>query len=128
MPSPYPTELRERAVRAYNRGERSILEVAEDFGVSRAALANWLARDRDEGTVAPRARGGGRAIAVDSKLLRVALAEIPDGTRDELAAKYNSLLPRRERVHASSVYRALRRLGYVFKKNDRSQPSKTGPM
>ncbi|MBK6696076.1 MAG: helix-turn-helix domain-containing protein [Myxococcales bacterium] len=53
MPAPHPIELRERVVRAYERGGESILVVAARFGVAPAALQRWLRRKREADTVAP---------------------------------------------------------------------------
>jgi hypothetical protein len=58
-------------------------------------------------------------------VLEVVLRERPDGVVDELRAMYNARVPKRARVHRSSILRALHRRGYVFKKNVRGPLSKT---
>ena len=49
--------------------------------------------------------------------LEAALAKIRDATAGELTAVYTRGRARRDRVHVSSIKRALRRHGYVVKKN-----------
>jgi transposase len=44
MPNPYPTELRERAVRAYESGSETYAMVASDFSVSEPTLQRWVRR------------------------------------------------------------------------------------
>src|SRR5690606_37934660 len=117
MPAPHPIELRERVVRAYERGGESILVVAARFGVAPAALQRWLRRNREADTVAPRERGGGNPSPIDVTLLTSLVVALRDATTYELTAAYNRRVERSGRVHCSSIQRALRRAGYVFKKN-----------
>lgn len=125
MPNPYPTALRDRVVRAYEAGEQSGAEVAADFGIGVATLERWLRRQRETGTLDPLAKAGGRKSPVDVAVLRRVVTERPDRTSDELTREYNREVPAARRVHRSSILRALRRLGYVFKKNARAQPNST---
>lgn len=125
MPKPYPRELRERVLRAYDRGLKQD-EVAEQFDISRTTLVQWLRLRRETGDIEPLPRGGGMPAKVDSAVLEQVLSELPDGTRAELTALYNRKVQRTDRVHESSLYRALRRLGYVSKKNSRGQRSRSG--
>lgn len=127
MPGPIPIEIRERAVAAYERGDGTADDVAFQFGVSRRALQRWVARGREEGTVAARDRGGGWRSSVDRKLLEAVLVDRRDATTHEVTAAYNSRVPRNARVHRSSIQRALHRFGYVFKKSDSGPRSKSGP-
>jgi transposase len=114
---PYPIELRQRAVAAYEAGEGTREEIAVRFHVSERALAQWIARFRAEGTVEPRAPGGGWTSPVDRELIEKILAELVDATTHEITAQYNKRVPKNARVHRSSVQRALHRFGYVNKKN-----------
>lgn len=125
MPKPYPRELRERVLRAYDGGLKQD-EVAEQFDISRTTLVQWLRLRRETGDVEPLPRGGGMPAKVDAARLEQVLAELPDGTRAELTGLYNQKVPQTDRVHESSLYRALRRLGYVSKKNSRDRRSKSG--
>jgi transposase len=117
MANPYPLELRERAVRAYESGKGTYSEVAEHFMIHRATLIRWVQRARETGTVAATDRGGGWVSPVDVSLLQRLVTERPDRTTDELTREYNRWAMPERRVHRSSVLRALQRSGYVFKKN-----------
>lgn len=121
MPNPYPTELRARAVRAYEAGDETCEQIATRFEVGVATLERWLRRQRLEGTLDPLAKAGGWRSPVNGDLLRRVVAERPDRTTDELTREYNRQAAPAARVHRSSILRALQRLGYVFKKNDRDR-------
>lgn len=125
MPKPYARELRERVLRAYDGGLTQE-EVASTFEISRTTLVYWLRRRRETGDIEPLPHGGGMPAKVDPSLLDEVLAELPDGTRAELTALYNRKVRKGDRVHESSLYRALRRRGYVSKKNSRGRRSKSG--
>lgn len=124
MPSPIPVALRERAVRAYESGEGSYVDIAERFAVSRRALQRWEKLKQETGSVAPRERGGGRFSPVESKTLDTLVAERPEVTTSELTVFYNRRVSKKKRVHRSSVLRALHRAGYVFKKSGSGLQSK----
>jgi len=124
MPRAYPTELRERAVKAYESGEETLDEVATRFEIAERSLRNWVEQKRRTGSLAPKPRGGGNFSPVDLGVLEKVLAEHRDATTDELTKAYNKARPYGRRIHRSSILRALRRQGYVFKKNARDQRSK----
>lgn len=125
MSNSYPIELRERAVRAYEAGEGTYDEVAERFTIGSATLERWVRRKRETGTVAPRPAGGGNFSPVDFKILEEELVAKPDMTTFELTVAYNRRVSRGQRVHRSSIQRALARAGYVFKKNARGRRKST---
>jgi transposase len=125
MPNPYPTALRERAVRAYEVGTETYAEVAARFSIHLNTLVRWVQGARDRGTVLPAPRGGGWYSPVDIPLLHSLIQERPDRTTDELTRAYNQRAAPEAHVHRSSVLRALQRTGYVFKKNARGRRNKT---
>ena len=127
MPAPYPIELRERAVRAYESGSDSYAVVAERFSVAIRALQRWVQLFRRTGSVSPLPRGGGNLSPIALAVLEAVIAERGDATSFELTAEYNRRVSRDRRVHRSSVHRALRRTGYVFKRDSYVQPSRRGP-
>jgi putative transposase len=128
MPVSYSIELRERAVRAYEAGEGSLAAIAERFAINLWTLFRWVQRWRTTGSVAPLEKGGGWTSPVDLSVLHAVVKEKPDGTTEELTRSYNQQVAHEHRVHRSSVLRALRRTGYVFKKNGRGLPNRTDPM
>ncbi len=125
MPNPFPIELRERAVRAYESGEGSHTAVAERFSLNPWTLLRWILRHRETGTVAPLAKRGGRSSPVDLELLETVVQDTRDATTEELTREYNHRVDRARRVPRSSILRALHRSGYVFKKNGRGLQSRT---
>lgn len=127
MPNPYPTELRERAVRMYEAHDETYGEVAERFAVGIATLQRWVRRQRETGALDPLAKAGGWASPVDVPLLHRLLRERPDRTTDELTRAYNGRAAPAARVHRSSILRALQRTGYVFKKKGPARRSTIVP-
>lgn len=127
MPNPHPSELRERAVGAYEAGEGSFEEISARFGIGRRTLQRWVKRKVETGVLQPDVKGGGNPSPIDVAILRQTLAAHPDAVTGELAAAYNNAVGRALRVHRSSILRALHRLGYVFKKNGRGRPNKIAP-
>ena len=125
MPNPYPTALRERAVRAYEVSTETYADVAARFSIHINTLVRWVQGARDRGTVLPAPRGGGWYSPVDIELLHALLQERPDRTTEELTRAYNQRAAPEAQVHRSSVLRALQRTGYVFKKNAPGRRSKT---
>ena len=125
MPNPYPTALRERAVRAYEGTAETYAEVAARFSIHINTLVRWVQGARDRGTVLPAPGGGGWYSPVDIELLHALITERPDRTTEELTRAYNQRAAPEAHVHRSSVLRALQRTGYVFKKNARDRRSKT---
>lgn len=113
-------------VDAFERGEGTASEVALRFGVSRRSVQAWTRRFRMQGTLEPASRGGGNFSQVDVSRLLGALEERRDATTDEITRAYDRGLSREQRVHRSSILRALKREGFVFKKNVRGPQNKTG--
>lgn len=119
MPNPYPIELRERAVRAYEDGIDTYVAVAQRFSIAVSTLCDWVRQSRESGHVMPAPKGGGWYSPVDLALLHRLVRERPDRTSDELTREYNRRAAPEARVHRSSIVRALQRSGFVFKKNGR---------
>lgn len=42
MPSPHPPEFRRRAVELARQGDKSLVQLAKDLGISRSCLQNWV--------------------------------------------------------------------------------------
>jgi transposase len=126
MPKPITIELRERAVAAYEAGSESYDVVAARFSVSRRSLQRWVERRRESGSVEPDDPAGGNYSRVDMKTLHGIVQSRPDATSYQVTSDYNRSVPRKKRVHRSSIVRALQRAGYVFKKSESDPPNKTG--
>jgi transposase len=114
----YSMDLRERVVAACGGGDLTRPEVAEEFGVSVSFVAKLLRREREEGTVAARPRGGNRPPALrprDLAALRHLVKEQPDATLAELRERLKER--RGVEVGVWTVWRALRRLRLPLKKS-----------
>jgi transposase len=117
MADPYPVELRERVVHAYESGEGSYPEIAEHFQLGEATVKRWVWLNRDQGHVEPRPRGGGTPSTITTQELDRLLRRLGDPTAGELTAEFNRGRRGSARVHVSSMKRALHRNGYVVKKS-----------
>ncbi len=112
----YSLDLRQRVLSAL-RGDRTISEVAELFGVSLTFVNKMLRLHRAGADLAPRPHGGGHVPRLGPrhhKLLRAAVAANNDATLGELREH----LARRARTEVSeaTVSRALKALGLPRKK------------
>jgi transposase len=117
MPDPHPQGLRERAVQSYEDGAESYLTVAQRFSIGAASLKRWVRLKRTEGTLEPRPKGGGTQSRITAADIESLMEELRDPTAGELTAGFNRDRRGRNRVHVSSMKRALRRCGYVVKKS-----------
>jgi transposase len=115
--SSHPYELRMRAVRAHESGEGSYATIAARFSVGEASVKRWVWRYRSHGSVDPRPHGGGNRSRITAEELDAIVAQLGDANAGELTAEFNRRRRRRERVHVSSIKRALHRYGYVVKKS-----------
>jgi transposase len=117
MAEAYPLELRERVVMAYEAGDGSIAEVSARFDVGTASVKRWVRLKRELGRVVPRPKGGGTPSRIEGDELDAIIRRLGDPTANEITADFNRSRRGRSRVHVSSIKRALRRAGYVVKKN-----------
>jgi transposase len=120
----YSSDLRERVVRAVDRGESTHKQIAERFGVGTAWIKKLLKRRRETGSIAARAHGGGRKAKYEGSTLerlRQELQQQPDATLEELRNRTQ------RDASLMAVFRALKRLGSHRKKSRSVPPSKIGP-
>src|SRR3954447_13678705 len=124
MPRAYSSDLRERALDAYEGGEGSQSEVARRYRIGERTLSGWLKLAREEGRrhSEPR-RGGTRPVGGEAATLATLVAERNDATLAECA----DLLADRTGIRRSpsALCRALKALGLVRKKRRSRPPSKT---
>ena len=103
MAKPYSEDLRTRVVEAIYAGA-TILEAAEQCGVSISSVVRFLKRHRDTGSVSAAKFGGYKdfVLAAHEGLVRKLIAEQPDITLAELKAR---LAKKRVTVGKSSIAR-----------------------
>jgi transposase len=117
MGKPYSLDLRERIVGYVEEGH-SARAAAGVFGVSPSTAVRLAAAQRDHGSVAPkpqgRAPGTAGKLAAHIDFLLARMKSEPDTTLQELADVLRE--DRGVEVQLSSIYRALIRAGYSYKK------------
>jgi transposase len=118
MAEAYPIELRQRVVAAYLSGEGTYEVVAGFFRLGSATVKRWVSQHRRAGHVRPTKKGGGTPSDVDSIEIAQIVSKLGDATANEITAEYNRHRRGASRRHASSIKRALHRVGFVVKKND----------
>lgn len=121
-----PKQVRETIIRAFHDRGLRYEEIADLLAIGRATVSRVLRRYREAGTVEPRPRGGGNRSPIHGHVatqLRALVTMRPDLTIEEMAVE----LERRTGIvtSASSVGRALRRLGFTRKKSLSSPSSAT---
>src|SRR3954462_12634484 len=125
MPRAYSTDLRERALAAYEAGGGRQSEIARLYRIGERTLSGWLELAREEGRRSPEPRRGGRAPLGGE---REALAGLVAERNDATLAEYADRLAERAGVRRSpsALCRALKALGLVRKKRRSRPPSRTG--
>ena len=121
MGAPYSQDLRDRVLRAYDRGMRT-KQIAEVFLVSRSWARRVKQRRRDHGETTPRKMGGPGVTKVDRTRLAELVAEHPDATASELRELLGV------ECSESTIYMALKALKLTYKKRQSMQPSRIGPI
>ena len=120
MGRPYPQELRDRVLAAYDRGMKTV-QIARVFQVSAAWARRIKQRRRETGETTSRPMGGATVVKIDMERLRQLVLQQPDATTEELHRRLGA------KCCVSAVGMALLRLGFRFKKRLCRRPSKIGP-
>ena len=127
MAEPYPPALREGVVRAYESGEGSYATLAERFALGEATVKRWVWRKRKQGSVGALPKAGGTPSTISEDQITRILGKLRDPTAGEVAVELNRGRRERDRLHVSSVKRALHRFGYVVKKSEDGRWNVCGP-
>lgn len=121
----YSQDLRDRVIKAYERGMKT-RAIAEAFAVSPAWARRVKQTLREQGRATPLPRGGARTRKVDRDALLRLVNERPDATLIELRDQLESQTG--VKCSETAVCSALKKLGFSYKKR-RSMPlSRTAPM
>lgn len=115
-----PIELRERIVRAHVEQGMGPQEIAEVFGVARTSVRRYLEKHANGESLAVGRPPGARAKLgpAEHAWIGDSLKQDPYLTSYELAARYNRQF-KANRVHRSTILRAMRTLGFTHKKRPR---------
>lgn len=122
MPIPYSQDLRDRVLAACDRAMKT-KQIADLFGVSPSWVRRVKQRRREHGEVAPRPpEPAARYMKIDRVRLRELVETHPDATLVELRAMLGV------RCSESTIWRALDKMGYTFKKKRSMRRSKIDRM
>ena len=116
------SDIRKRALKAYEKGRSTQSEIASLYGISTRTFQRWYKQYKERGTTQPFKRGHRTAVYSGEDLARLdrVVSKHPDATLEELrelTGKSCSIM---------AVQRAVVRLGYSLKKNavgQRTKPS-----
>ena len=122
----YSKDLRLKVLGAVDRGMPT-KETAKVFGVSLATVKRWLKRRREDGDLAPRRSTGRRRRILSTDEERRALWVQLEGSPDATLERHRELWEERRgvRVSVATMSRAVRKLGWTFKKSRWWPPSGT---
>ncbi len=122
----YSKDLRIKALGAIDRGMPR-REAASAFGVSLATLKRWLKRRREGEGIAPRPSPGRTPRILATEGQRRALWEQLKAHDDATLERHCELWEREQgvAVSVSTMSRAVRRLGWTFKKSRWRPPNET---
>ena len=114
------TDLRERIVAAYDRGDGTREQIAERYNVSLGMVKKLLQQRRRTGDIAHRHRFSGakpKITAAHQEKLRHLLKEQPDMTLEELrdAIAVDCTVP--------AIHYAIKRMALTFKKKRSARPN-----
>lgn len=112
-----PIELRERIVHAHAEQGMAVLEIAELFQVSITSVRRFIKVAKAGGSLTPETPPGGLKKLGESEhqWLLAEIQQSPFTTSYELTAKYNRKF-RGNKVHRSTILRAMHTLGFTHKK------------
>lgn len=111
MPRPLPLEIRDRIIRAWQAGELTWQEIADQYGVSLASVNRLIRRFRQTGSTAPNPHAGGRRRLIDDAglaLVRELIEQEPRRTLEELVERYHAVCGVRPSI--TTMHRAVHRM------------------
>lgn len=120
MATPYSQDLRDRVLRAYDRGMKTH-QIARTFSVSPAWARRVKQRRRETGETSPRPMGSPGILIVDRAQLALLVRDHPDATLAELRTMLGV------QCALSTLCMALKKMGFTFKKKRSMRPSRIGP-
>ena len=117
MPAGLPLELRTRIVDAHLDQGLSFEEIADLFGVGLSTVRRYVLKHSRGESLVPRTSPGAQPKLGEKELawLKERIDEDPHLSSYDLAAKYNRRF-KKNRVHRSTILRAIHRLGFTHKK------------
>ena len=113
---PYSLDLRQRVIEAYETGQVSQRQLAQQFSIALSTLQAWIQRKRRTGSVAPGTTGGSQS-KLDPQA-RAALTRLIETQPDATLAQWRDALEAETglSIHPSTIWRQARRLDLTRKK------------
>jgi len=124
MARAYSDDLRRKLLEAYDRGQSSLSELAQRFGVSRGWAWKISAARKRTGRIERVGHVPGPKRRVDEKILAALLQARADATLPELQAGLESKSGLR--FSTQHLWRVVKRMGFRLKKS-RSTPASATP-
>ncbi len=114
----YSVDLRKKIIDAHNQKEGSQRQLAKRFRVSLSFIENLLKRYRTDGTVEPRAHGGGQSAKLSPEQESV-IATLVEEDNDAILIELCDQLEQRVgvRVSRATMGRIVQKLKLTRKKN-----------
>ena len=114
----YSVDLRQKIIDAHNQKEGSQRQLAKRFRVSLSFIENLLKRYRTDGTVEPRAHGGGQSAKLSPEQESV-IATLVEEDNDAILTELCDGLEQRAgvRVSRATMGRIVQKLKLTRKKN-----------
>jgi len=114
----YSVDLRQKIIDAHNQKEGSQRQLAKRFRVSLSFIENLLKRYRTDGTVEPRAHGGGQSAKLSPEQESV-IATLVEEDNDAILTELCDRLEQRAgvRVSRATMGRIVQKLKLTRKKN-----------
>ena len=104
----YSIDLRERVV-SYVESGGSRISASRVFAVGERTVRRWIALKKETKSVVPRSHGGGYPAKIDTSVLKEYVDSHPDKTLEDIVKEFS--------VSHVAIWKALRKIGYVYKKN-----------
>ena len=117
MAAPYSIDLRIRAVKAYEEGNHTQMEIAKLYNLGLTTLIRYWKQYKATGNVAPIPYQRGRKPAVNEKemcRIKELVLKRPDSSLRELCNRYN--VNRNKKIGITIMFRAICALGFRRKK------------
>ena len=118
----YSLDLRERVMKAYDRGEWTVREIAERFEVGEWWVHKIKRQRQEEGSLAPRKGKVGQPRSFQGgevNRLQRYVEKHPDATLEQIREKLGVTCT------VVTIHHTLRRLGYRYKKNAAGQRARS---
>lgn len=104
----YSLDLRQKVIANIDSG-CSRISAAKIFGIGCRTIDRWIDLKKETGSLAKKPHGGGRPYKARPSELKAYIDANPDKTLQEAAEKFDT--------GTSSIWRCLKKMNYVSKKN-----------